>query len=129
LCGKVRYTLTDQPMMVALCHCTHCQRTSGSAFSVNVMMRESDVTVRGPLAEYPDVGESGAPVRRCFCSTCGSSLLSVLAPDTGLIAVKAGTLDVKDGVAPSAEFWRRSAQGWLGAFPDLASFQTVHSAG
>jgi hypothetical protein len=127
LCGKVRYTLTDRPIMVAVCHCTHCQRTSGSAFSVNLMMRTGGVTVHGLLAEYPDVGESGAPLSRRFCSTCGSSLMSVLAPDTGLIAVKAGTLDMKEGVVPSAEYWRRSAQGWVGAFPDLASFQTVRS--
>lgn len=34
LCGAVRYTCAAEPVMTAICQCTHCQRQSGSAFSV-----------------------------------------------------------------------------------------------
>lgn len=125
LCGSVRYTLTADPLMVAICHCTHCQRTSGSSFSINVMMAAANVDVQGAPAVYLDRAESGTPVRRCFCANCGSSVMSILAPETGLIAVKGGTLDDRTALKPGAEFWRRSAQPWLPHLPELSSFATV----
>lgn len=128
LCGSVRYSLHAKPLITALCHCKHCQRTSGSAFSINVMMRAEDVTVEGEVARFADVGESGAPVTRCFCPRCGSSLLSVLAPETGLLAIKAGTLDDTGTVEPTAEFWCRSAQAWAPRHPQMVAFETVRGS-
>jgi hypothetical protein len=121
----VHYTLKNEPIIVAVCHCTHCQRTSGSAFSVNVMMRAADVDISGQVTEFEDIGESGAPVRRCFCPHCVSSLFSILSPESGLIAIKAGTLDAGAKIQPKAEFWRRSSQLWLGELPNLQSFETI----
>jgi hypothetical protein len=37
LCGAVRYECNAEPLGTAICHCTHCQKVSGSAFSVNVV--------------------------------------------------------------------------------------------
>ncbi|NNL18586.1 MAG: aldehyde-activating protein, partial [Boseongicola sp.] len=34
-CGHVRYRVSSEPMIVHCCHCTWCQRQSGSAFAVN----------------------------------------------------------------------------------------------
>ena len=36
LCGAVRYTSKSPPLMTAICSCKHCQRQSGTAFSVLV---------------------------------------------------------------------------------------------
>ena len=33
LCGKVRYAGEAEPIFAGLCHCTHCQKHNGSAFS------------------------------------------------------------------------------------------------
>jgi hypothetical protein len=43
LCGTVRYTLDCEPVMLALCHCTHCQKQSGSAFSANIAVAEFEL--------------------------------------------------------------------------------------
>lgn len=129
LCGSVRYVLTAEPLKVALCHCTHCQRTSGSSFSVNVLIPSVHVEIQGEMAEFLDRSDSGALVRRCFCPNCGSSLMSILAPETGLIAVKGGTLDDRTVLLPDVEFWRRSAQNWLPAFAEMSSFETVSALG
>lgn len=88
-------------------------------------MRADQMTLDGELAKFGDVGESGAPVSRCFCPRCGSSLLSVLAPETGLVAIKAGTLDDMGILEPTAEFWCRSAQQWVPRHPAMTAFETV----
>lgn len=51
--------------MVAQCHCSKCQRQSGSAYSVDRMMPLADVTTIGELTVYEDRDtRSGNPVRR-----------------------------------------------------------------
>ena len=42
-CGEVRYRLTDSPMFVHCCHCLNCQRQTGTAFVLNMMIEASRV--------------------------------------------------------------------------------------
>ncbi|MDZ4095973.1 MAG: GFA family protein, partial [Paracoccaceae bacterium] len=37
-CGAIRYCLTEPPLFVHACHCTWCQRETGTAFAVNAMI-------------------------------------------------------------------------------------------
>lgn len=39
-CGSVRYVLTSEPLRVAACHCTECQRQSGSAFGMSMSVKK-----------------------------------------------------------------------------------------
>jgi len=47
LCGAVRYVLRGDLQAVAICHCTHCQRQSGSILSFNVVVRGSRLPPAG----------------------------------------------------------------------------------
>lgn len=115
LCGKVTYTLEGDPMATAVCHCSHCQRQSGAAFSVNVIAHESQLQVTGTLDTYEERGELGDDVyvRRRFCGSCGSPIVSEIAKSAGIVAVKAGTLDDKAGVKPTVEVWCVDRQPWV----------------
>ena len=65
LCGKVRYHGSAQPVFTAVCHCKHCQKQSGSAFSMLIGVPKGSLTLSGePLAEFQDVGDSTQPVLR-----------------------------------------------------------------
>jgi hypothetical protein len=59
LCGAVRHECNAEPLGMAICHCTHCQKVSGSAFSVNIVVPAPSVTWQGQSASYADTGESG----------------------------------------------------------------------
>jgi hypothetical protein len=115
LCGSVSYSIEGDPFATAVCHCDHCQRQSGSAFSVNLLMHESQLAVTGTLSTFEDRGEHGDAVyvRRRFCGSCGSSIVSELAQTEGVVAVKAGTLDDRSDVAPLAEVWCIDRQPWV----------------
>lgn len=45
-CGEVRYRLTSDPLFVHCCHCLACQRQTGSAFVVNVLIEADRVELR-----------------------------------------------------------------------------------
>jgi hypothetical protein len=113
LCGAVRYTLTGEPRSIALCHCTHCQRLSGSLFSFNLVIREADYEQSGEVMTYVDSGDSGQPVYRQFCGRCGSPLFSKTALMPGKIVLKAGTLDSMEGLQPKIEIYADHAVKWL----------------
>jgi hypothetical protein len=115
LCGKVTYEFTGDPIATAVCHCSHCQRQGGSAFSVNLLAHESQLKLSGELTTYEERGDKGDQVyvRRRFCNTCGSPILSEIALSEGIIAVKAGTLDDTSGVKPTVEAWCVDKQSWV----------------
>ena len=98
LCGAVRYVLKGEPGAIAICHCTHCQRQSGSLFSFNPVIREADYEQSGETMVYVDKGDSGQPVYRHFCGGCGSPILPTIASAPGMVVVKAGTLDRMEGL-------------------------------
>jgi hypothetical protein len=121
LCGAVSYELSGDLIATAVCHCDHCQRQGGSAFSVNLIAHESQMQITGELKTYEERGELGDDVyvRRRFCGTCGSPILSEIAKSAGIIAVKAGTLDDKSTVLPTIEAWGVDRQPWV-SLPNMA---------
>ena len=115
LCGKVTFETSGDAIATAVCHCDHCQRQSGGAFSVNIIMHESQLKVNGELATYEERGENNDDVyvRRRFCPSCGSPIVSELAKTAGVVAVKAGVLDDRSGVSPTVEVWCVDRQPWV----------------
>ena len=123
LCGAIKYTCAAPPVMVAACHCTHCQKQSGSAFSVNVAIPKGSLQLTsGKASVYQDNGSSGMPVFRHFCSSCGSPLFSDVVATPQLDWLKAGTLDDTSWVKPVANVWCSSAQGWVAYAEGVARF-------
>ena len=66
LCGKISYELTGDVIATAVCHCDHCQRQSGGAFSVNLIAMENQLTVSGDLNTFEDRGENDDAVYVSF---------------------------------------------------------------
>lgn len=123
LCGDVSYEITGDVIATAVCHCDHCQRQSGGAFSVNLIVHESQLAVTGALRTFEDRGERGDAVyvHRRFCGNCGSPIASALMEPVGILAVKAGTLDDRSGVVPTVQAWCAHKQPWV----ELANVTTA----
>jgi hypothetical protein len=95
LCKLVHYTLTLPPLGTSICHCTYCQRTSGSAFSANVYIPSSAFTLNSGsehLNEYVQTADSGDLIKRNFCKICGTFVFSRDA--SGTVTVPSGGLNV-----------------------------------
>lgn len=115
LCGDITYEFDGDLIATAVCHCDHCQRQSGGAFSVNLIMQESQVTVSGPIKTYEDrgVNNDAVYVYRRFCGNCGSPILSELVEPVGIVALKAGTLTDRSAVQPQVQAWCVDKQPWV----------------
>lgn len=123
-CGDVRYRIEGDPLAVAVCHCTQRRRQSGSAYSVNLVVAASAMTLDGPLSAYDDPEtSSGAPVRREFCGRCGSPIRSIPAAPPNIVVVKAGTADVPEGLVPTIHLWTRSKLPWVEIPAGMVTFE------
>jgi len=125
LCGRVRYTLSGDPVFSGLCHCRNCQRYTGSAFEVVVAFPSASVSIDGGLKTYNDTGDSGQQVRRRFCPNCGSGVVAEadVLPDVSLVL--AGTLDDPSAFAPAMEIYCASAQSWVHAGGERPRFDKM----
>jgi hypothetical protein len=117
LCGAVRYKINGEPVVTAVCHCTHCQRQSGGMFSTNLVVPEPAYEQMGETKVYEDWGDSGQAVLRHFCGACGSPILSRAATVPGMALVKAGTLDDMSGIMPAIEVYCDHAAAWVQPIP------------
>src|SRR6185437_1091375 len=94
-CAGVRYRLEDPPMIVHCCHCTWCQRETGSAFVLNAVIESSRVTLLSGAPEpvlTPSASGRGQKIMRC--PQCKVALWSHY-PQAGdrIAFVRVGTLD------------------------------------
>ena len=118
VCGSVRYRTTGQPANVIVCHCSWCQRRTGSGFAViPKFTRAQFELVSGELKHYRSISdESGRWLDLEFCPDCGTNIgfLQELRPDAH--AVDAGTFDDPSWLAPDRQWFRyifvRSSQAW-----------------
>ncbi|WP_229664287.1 GFA family protein [Sphingomonas metalli] len=72
-CGQLRITVGDQPLRVGLCHCTGCQRRTGSVFATQASFAPP-WHVEGRWTELRRTGDAGSLFRFHFCPVCGTTL-------------------------------------------------------
>ncbi len=125
LCGKIRYKFAGEPLATAVCHCRHCQRQGGSAFSIVSLVLDDAYQQSGETKVYVDTGDSGKHVHRHFCGDCGSPIVSLVEALPGMTIIKAGTLDDPSGLTPTQEVYCDSA--WP-AVPHFAGTQRIAGA-
>jgi len=124
LCGEIRYECRGDPLRSFICHCTDCQKFSGSVFSAEVVFpKESVQILSGTPKGHSAVAESGHRIERQFCDRCGSSLFAVLDKRPTSISVQAGTLDDKSIFKPSSHVWTRSQVKTVQINDDLEKFE------
>lgn len=123
LCGKMLYRINRTPLEVAVRHCRNCPKQSGAAFSVNVVVKATQVDLSGQLATFSDQSNKSRDVRRRFGPACGSPIPSELGSSPGVVAIKAGTLDETNDLQPRAQVWTSSKQAWL-HLDGLQAFET-----
>jgi hypothetical protein len=71
-CGHLRYRIEGEPIGLVVCHCTECQRQSGSAFGMSLAIPSAAFRLlAGELARFTVVADSGRSKICSFCPECG----------------------------------------------------------
>ncbi|MBV9511189.1 MAG: GFA family protein [Caulobacteraceae bacterium] len=119
LCGAVRFRCSAEPLGARVCWCRDCQRFGAGGPTVNVMFPREAVAIEGPLGEFASLADSGNPMRRRFCPTCGVHLFSETDARPQVIVVRAGALDDPEAANPQMTIWTASAPSWAFFHEDL----------
>ncbi|MEZ5544912.1 MAG: GFA family protein [Lysobacteraceae bacterium] len=127
-CGAVSYEASGTPVIQGNCHCRHCQKSSGSAYTASMFFPHDAVKVHGELKSFRGAGESGT-TEVLFCPICGTKLLSRPATMNGLTGIRAGTLDDPNLFQPAGDIFTRSAAVWDHMDPALPKFETYPPMG
>jgi hypothetical protein len=115
-CGAVRFEVAEPFVSSVYCHCTRCQRRTGTGSSVNARAKaESFRILQGEDRVQSWKPETGA--EKFFCADCGSALFSRNPGDTAHVGVRLGTLDGDPEIRPSARQFVAYAASWEG-LPD-----------
>ena len=109
LCGDVSFTYKSEPGMFLMCHCTDCQKSTGSPVASIIIVPEDDFSVNGSTSSY----ECEAKVTRSFCKICGSQIFSRIESAPGVVAIKTGVLDEQPNIKPNLVCWTKSKPNWL----------------
>lgn len=114
-CGAVRYRLTDRPLFVHCCHCTWCQRETGSAFVINALIETDKVEMlQGEvrLDRLPSASGNGQTLARC--PSCGVTLWSHYKTAKEKVHfMRAGTLDDPSWAPPTIHIFTSTKAPWV----------------
>jgi hypothetical protein len=110
-CGAVRFEISQPLVSAQYCHCTRCQRRTGTAASANAVLAPGSFRlVQGEdrlRAWKPDGG-----AEKWFCGDCGSALFSRTSGEPDRIGVRLGSIDGDPGVRPGARQFVDYAAVW-----------------
>ncbi len=125
-CGGIRYEVTGAAGQVVVCHCTACQRQSGSAFGMTLVVAEENFRLtRGTLKTYASKSDAGRDKLGAFCPDCGARIYHKLEWRPGSVSVKPGTLDDTSMLKPDLHIWTASKQPWV-TIPDGVETHEKH---
>ena len=116
-CGEIRYRLSSEPLFVHCCHCLNCQRQTGSAFVINLLIEADRVELLRGEPEVVPVPRSGGKRQRIWrCPTCRIALYSQYTSPR-IRFVRGGSLDDPAAVSPDVHIFTRSKLPWV-TLPD-----------
>jgi hypothetical protein len=127
-CGALRYRLASGPMFINCCHCLNCQRQTGSAFVINLLIEADRVEVLKGTAQPVDVPRDDGSVQRIFrCPHCQVAIFSEYGrPEVRF--VRGGTLDDPTGITPDVHVYTRSKVGWVTLPEGTPAFQAYYDS-
>jgi hypothetical protein len=131
VCNAVRYRTHGDPARVTVCHCSWCQRRTGSAFGVGAVFERGkhELTASLPKTYRHTSDESGRWLDLHFCPNCGTNIGFTLEWVPGVFAVDSGTFDDPSWIDPARHDFRyiymSSARCWSRP-PDGASAHAKH---
>ncbi len=122
LCGSVKYQLEGEFHNFFLCHCSYCQKGTGSAHAANLFSKNAQLNwLQGEdkitFYNLPETRHG-----RSFCSTCGSPVPTSLGGGK-LIMVPAGSMDSPVTIKPTAHLFIASKADWEQELDQVHQFQ------
>jgi hypothetical protein len=118
-CGAVQYTVADEFVYAANCHCSGCRAATGSAFKAFAGIEREKLEITKGQNDVLVVGEADGNDTRC--GVCGSFLFSVVR-DGAFVHVAMGSLVDTPSIRPTEHIFVGSKAPWFEITDDLPQF-------
>jgi hypothetical protein len=114
-CRQVRYRMKSKPLFVHACHCTWCQRETGTAFALNAMIEADRVELTAGAPEAVDTPSASGKGQKIWrCPKCRIAVWSNYAGAGDAVRfVRVGSLDAGHGIGPDIHIFTSTKQPWL----------------
>lgn len=125
-CKAVQYRITAPIPLVVNCHCNHCKKASGAAFSSLAVIREKRLEIiagREVLASY----QLAETLTKHFCRCCGTPIFNRNSHYPGRCMVALGSLDDPTLVTPAANIHCENRLSWVLLDEKLQNFARDYS--
>jgi len=127
-CGAVRYRLASDPLFTHCCHCLNCQRQTGSAFVINLLIEADRVELLAGDPRPIEVPRDDGSKQTIFrCPTCQVAVFSQYGrPEVRF--VRGGTLDEPSSFEPDVHIFTRSKLPWIVLPAPAPAFEVYYDA-
>jgi hypothetical protein len=113
-CRALRYRMRTPPLVVHCCHCTWCQRETGTAFALNAVIEADRVELLAGEVDVVDTpSASGRGQKIARCGTCRVALWSNYAQGGDSRFIRVGTLDDPTLCPPDIHIYTSTRQPWV----------------
>ncbi len=125
LCGKVTYQYVGPIKVFQYCHCSRCQKFTGSAYALNIIIDPGQFQW---LSGETSLGRFELPEAKyfatSFCTKCGSSL-PWLTKSGAAMVIPAGTLDNDPKEKPLHNIFMADKAPWFEEVCDLKYYEAL----
>lgn len=111
-CGALRAEADGDPDGLVVCHCTACQRRSGSPFGAAYYYQRAQVRLTGEAREYVRTADSGNAFHSFFCPTCGTTLYWFSALVGDRVGIALGGF-AENSAPPTRSVWETTKHEWV----------------
>jgi len=127
-CGSVRYRLASDPLFTHCCHCLNCQRQTGSAFVINLLIEADRVELLAGEPQPVDVPRDDGSTQRIYrCPTCQVAVFSEYGRP-GVRFVRGGTLDRPAEITPDVHIFTKSRLPWITLPESVPAFEIYYDS-
>lgn len=112
-CGAITFTVAAPALLTYACFCHSCQKRTGSAFSMGLIVPTDALQVTGELTSWSRLSDQGETNTRYSCADCGNIIYGTGESNPALAKLQAGLLEDTSELEPEVYIWARSKQPWI----------------
>jgi hypothetical protein len=124
-CGKILLKISAAPRMMAECHCSDCQKATGTGHAALAFFNQNDVNIRGEAKGHTVTTDSGNQSTRYFCPDCGSRLYGRNSGRPTIISIAVGCLEDHSWYSPGAVVFTKRRQYWDLTSTEIPNFEAM----
>ena len=121
-CGALRAETVGEAAIIAMCHCTECQRRTGSPFGVGAYFKKDQVQVTGTSTVYVRRSDAGRQLQMHFCPRCGTTVYWELELRPDQYGIPIGAFADPSFPPPTRSVWEDTRHHWIVTDGDLPRF-------